>query len=141
MLRRADIGSVPASDSTSSVVVKFAISEPWRYEDATVLAVQGELDLASAPRLKKPLDEALRDPGGGSGVVLDMSDVTFLDSTAFRVLMEVRRRRDRTPLAIVCRSRNVLRVFTIAGFDRAFDVFPTLDQAISYLREEASPRS
>lgn len=139
MLRRPHIATAPEPSAPSSVVMKFAISQPWSADGATVLAVQGELDLASAPRMKKPLDEAMRDCAGG--VVLDMSDVTFMDSTAFRVLTEVRRRRDGTPLAIVCKNRNVLRVFTIAGFDRAFDVCPTLEQAVSHLREEGTSRS
>jgi anti-sigma B factor antagonist len=121
------------------VVVKFALSEPRREGDVTVIGVEGELDLASAPRLKEPLEAALEDPG--CGVVLDMSRVTFMDSTAFRVLSDARRRHEHVPLAISCRNRNVLRIFKIAGFERSFTIHPTLEEAISQVQAEAISRS
>jgi anti-sigma B factor antagonist len=139
MLWRALTGRISEPSQSRSVIVKFAISEPQRHGEVTVLAVQGELDLASAPRLKKPLDELLRDCE--RGVILDLAGVTFMDSTAFSVLTQVRRRRDRTPFAIVCQDPNVLRIFAIAGFDGAFDLCLTLEEALSHLREGAASRA
>jgi anti-sigma B factor antagonist len=144
MAARAD-RATPASPSPSDpsarlpVIVDFAVSEPRRERETTVLAVEGELDLAAAPRLEQPLRSALRE--ADRGVVLDLSGVTFMDSTAFRVLSQAKRRHGHVPLAIVCPRHNVLRIFRIAGIDKDFPLFPTLDEAIAYVREEGPSRS
>lgn len=139
MLRHAHREGAPEASSPDSVIVKFALSEPRREREVTVIGVEGELDLASAPRLKRPLESALADPG--CGVVLDMSRVTFMDSTAFRVLNDARRRHEHVPLAISCENRNVLRIFKIAGFERSFTIHRTLEEAISQVEAEAISRS
>lgn len=139
MLRHAHREAAPEATGPDSVIVKFALSEPRREGEVTVIKVEGELDLASAPRLKEPLESALAD--AGCGVVLDMSRVTFMDSTAFRVLNDARRRHEHVPLAISCENRNVLRIFKIAGFERSFTIHPTLEEAISQVQAEAISRS
>jgi anti-sigma B factor antagonist len=48
----------------------------------TVLAVVGEVDLATAPRLREELMRCLR----GGAVVLDLAGLEFLDSSGVRVL-------------------------------------------------------
>ena len=103
----------------------------------SVVAVTGELDLASAPDLKEMLDATLR---LGGSVVVDLSAATFLDSTALNVLLRASRglgdeggygRR----LAIVCARPNVLRIFEFSGLDSAFAIFPALDDALANVRE------
>jgi anti-anti-sigma factor len=139
VLRHAHRSGAPGATGPDSVIVKFALSEPRRERDVTVIGVEGELDLASAPRLKGPLESALADPG--CGVALEMSRVTFMDSTAFRVLNDAHRRHEHIPLAISCENRNVLRIFKIAGFERSFTIHPTLEEAISQVQAEAISRS
>jgi anti-sigma B factor antagonist len=46
------------------------------------LTLRGELDLGSAPRLERALADA------GDDVVLDLRQLTFMDSTGVRVLLE-----------------------------------------------------
>jgi anti-sigma B factor antagonist len=92
----------------------FAISRRELDEHTSVLTVAGELDLSSAPDLKWALADAL-DMGRGQ-VVVDLSLVTFLDSTALGVLVGVQRRLSSgTQLAIVCADANVLRIFELTG--------------------------
>src|SRR3954471_2336343 len=50
-----------------------------------VLAVSGELDLASAPDVRAAL--ALAASGPGAHLILDLSEVTFIDSTALGTLL------------------------------------------------------
>jgi anti-sigma B factor antagonist len=139
VLRHGHRENASEATASGSVVVKFALSEPRREDEVTVIGIEGELDLASAPRLKEPLESALAE--SGRGVVLDMSGVTFMDSTAFRVLSEARRRHEHVPLAICCHNENVLRIFKIAGFERSFTIHRTLEEAISQVQAEAISRT
>jgi len=55
--------------------------------DGDVVTVRGELDLATAPRLGEEIERRLN----GSDVVLDLSEVPFIDSSGIRVLLEAAR--------------------------------------------------
>jgi anti-anti-sigma regulatory factor len=37
-------------------------------------------------------------------------------------------------LAIVCTNQNVLKIFELSGMDGVFEIFPTLEQALEYVR-------
>ncbi len=102
-----------------------------------VIAVEGELDLSTAPRLKWTLLDALET--GHRLIVLDLSLTTFMDSTALGVLVAAKRKlaaADR--LAIVCPTPDVLRIFEYAGLDEAFAIFPTLDAALAFVGARAA---
>ena len=83
----------------------------------TTLRVAGELDLFTAPELNAALEDVRED------VVLDLAEVTFVDSTGLAVLIAQRRAtRARGILLRVRRPRpNVLRAFEVAGFGPALD--------------------
>ncbi len=99
--------------------------------------MEGELDLATAPRLKWMLVDTLE--AGRTRLVVDLSSVTFLDSTALGVLVGVKRRLDPDArLAIVCAQPAVLKIFEFAGMDGAFEIFPTQDDALAYTRGHAA---
>lgn len=69
----------------------FAINTGLGEWDATIIAVSGELDLASADQL----DEAIRRAEKRATtrwIVVDLEDLSFLDSTGLSVLLEARRR-------------------------------------------------
>jgi anti-sigma B factor antagonist len=103
----------------------------------SVCEVEGELDLSTAPRLKWLLVDALE--AGHSRIVLDLSGVTFIDSTALGVLVSVKRRLgDSGRLAIVCARPNVLKIFEFAGVDGAFAIFPTLEDALAHAEASTS---
>ena len=94
--------------------------------DTTTLRVAGELDLFTAPEL----NAALRDARGD--VVLDLRDVTFVDSTGLAVLVAHRRtcRTRGSVLRIECpTSPNVLRAFALAGFGATLDALGLLEAA------------
>jgi len=96
------------------------------------VAVAGELDLANAPQLKWALLDSLR--LGKTNLVVNLAQVTFIDSTALSVLVSVKRRL--TPsaaMALVCTSEPVLRIISIAGLDGLFDIFPTPEAAHAHL--------
>jgi anti-sigma B factor antagonist len=99
-----------------------------------VISVEGELDLATAPRLKWVLVDQLE--AGHGRLVIDLSDVTFMDSTALGVLVGIKRRLGPDErLAIVCAGSELLTIFEFAGMDGVFAVFPTLEEALAHEQE------
>ena len=55
------------------------------------VALRGDLDVASAPRVEERLVE-LEESGGSPGLVLDLRDLTFIDSTGLSLLINTDRR-------------------------------------------------
>jgi len=105
-------------------------------EDGTgVITATGELDLSTAPRLKWILSEALEE--GSEHIVVDLSGVGFMDSTALGVLLGARRKLDDDRLAVVCSNDHVLQIFRLSGTDRIFAMYPTLDEALAHVRRRA----
>src|SRR6476619_3044239 len=104
-----------------------------------VVAVTGEIDLFTAPELKAALGETLE--SGRSRIVVDLSDTTFLDSTALGVLIgAVKRLRSRDgALVIVNVDQNIAKTFEITGLDQIFTILATRDDAIAALDDAASP--
>jgi anti-sigma B factor antagonist len=118
----------------------FLISQHAIDPHSCVVCVEGELDLATAPRLKTALREMLR--AGFRQVVVDLAQVTFLDSTSLGVLIGVNRSLDvGARMAIVCTHPNVLRIFEFSGLDGTFATFSTFDEALAYVRGNAEPTS
>jgi anti-sigma B factor antagonist len=131
MLKRSDTSASQAAPSP------FAIYKRELDERTTVISVEGELDLSTAPRLKWMLLDALE--AGGGQVVADLSLVTFMDSTALGVLVGVQRKlASDARLAVVCTSENVLQIFEFSGIDSAFAIFPTLDEALAHVRSDVT---
>ena len=62
-----------------------------RADDGTTLRVEGEVDLMTAPSLANAIAEA-EAAGVDSDLTLDLREVTFMDSTGLRVLLEARER-------------------------------------------------
>ena len=56
-----------------------------RREDAPVLVLEGELDIASAPELRRELDDL-----DGDALVLDFTRATFIDSAVLKELLRAR---------------------------------------------------
>lgn len=94
-----------------------------RAHGVTVLTVEGELDSASAPVLQAAL-EGLR---AGSSVILDLSGLTFMDSSGVRLMMvhARRMRQARGALFIRCPSPPVQRVVTLTGIDELIEPHAT----------------
>jgi anti-sigma B factor antagonist len=119
----------PSQQSSSA----FGISQRELEDRTNVISVEGELDLSTAPRLKWMLLDALE--MGCTKLVVDLSLVTFMDSTALGVLVGVNRRLEGgARLAIVCERAAVLKIFEFSGMDGAFAIFPTESEALAYAR-------
>jgi anti-sigma B factor antagonist len=96
--------------------------------DGVVLTVHGELDIATAPDFRERLDEVV--DGGAKRLVLDLSEVAFMDSVAIAAILHARTRLGDGRMAVVIPGGTYTRlVFEIAGLPRCLDVFETLADA------------
>jgi anti-sigma B factor antagonist len=113
--------------------VSFLITRRELADDTSLLSVEGDLDLASAPSLKWALADL--QAAGSRHVVVDLAKVSFIDSTALGVLVGAQRQLDPgVKLAIACAEENVLRIFELTGLDGMFEIVPTLQDALGYVQ-------
>lgn len=121
------------TDSPQSFTGAFGIIQSEPDEQTAVVALEGELDLERAPSLKWALVDAI--DAGKHQLVIDLTQVRFMDSTALSVLVGVNRSLSAgSRMAIVCTNGNVLKIFELSGMDGAFAIFPTLDEALGHVR-------
>jgi anti-sigma B factor antagonist len=78
-----------------------------------LLLVEGEIDAATAPRLLSALNQAVQETA--QSLVVDLSQVGFMDSTGLALLINAYRRlaRRRRGFAVICPPGPLLRVFEI----------------------------
>jgi anti-sigma B factor antagonist len=101
---------------------------------ARVLTLRGELDVSTVPRFKQALRDALDDQPEPR-VLVDLAEVTFIDSTALMTLLGVLRELNRREghLALACSNPTVLRLFEVTPTTETFRIFPTRDGALGHL--------
>ena len=106
-----------------------------------VITVSGEIHVSTAPEFQRRLDAAIS--RGKTAVVLDLSEVEFIDSTGLSVILNGLRRvtRQRGRMALVCTNPTVLRLFEITRLDSTFDIAPTREAAIERVQVEGAGNS
>ncbi len=94
-----------------------------------VIAVSGEIDVATAPLLRESLHGVIA--GGESTIILDLLGVTFLDSTALGVLVGAlkRCREAGGELQVVVADPRIVKIFEITGLTSVFTIADSLDAA------------
>jgi anti-sigma B factor antagonist len=102
--------------------------------DVPIVAVNGEVDVYSAPALKEKINELLE--GGQNTLIVDLSGVGFLDSTGLGALVEARAATTEAggALPLVCSQERILKLFTITGLDGVFTIHATVGDAVAGLR-------
>jgi anti-sigma B factor antagonist len=97
----------------------------------SVVAVRGEVDIHTAPKVQYAIERAAGENGGGA-VVVDMSGVAFMDSTALSTFMRAKDslQEQGTSLRLTAPSKAVERIFNVTGFGEYFEVFPSRRDAI-----------
>lgn len=111
----------------------FTVSSERLADDLGVVSVGGEVDIFTAPRLKQCLVELL--DSGVRNVAVDLSEVTFIDSTALGVLIGGVRRVHSVDgtMTFVVVTRPVQRVLGVTGLDRIFSIHATRAEALKAL--------
>src|SRR4051794_4756008 len=114
------IRAMSAMSSVSvSEVGRFEV-RTWPDRERVILAVAGELDLASVGALRAALNEVLA--AGWENIVLDLRELTFIDSTGLSLLLKAERaaRHADARFAIVDGSPAVARLLELVGLSDHF---------------------
>ena len=117
--------------------MEFAV-EHREEKGLTVVEISGEIDVFTSPRLREELLGVIE--GGGLHLVIDLSEVTFLDSTGLGVLVGVYHRlraRDGS-MSFAGVGDRVRRVFRVTQLTKIFMLHPSVDDAIAAHRAQAS---
>ena len=101
--------------------------------DCFVVAAGGELDLDTAERLREKLADALE--LGGRRILVDLTGVCFMESTALGVLVDTAKvlRSSGGQMVLVADDPRVTRVIEIAGMRRVFRIASSLPEAVQEL--------
>jgi anti-anti-sigma factor len=96
-----------------------------------VVHASGEIDVVASPELDAAIS-TLVDKGAPT-VIVDFSDVTFIDSTCLNTLVIGLKRCDAagSALRLVVSNPTIEKVFKITSLDSAFSIFDTLDSAVA----------
>lgn len=98
-------------------------------DDFSVVEVSGELDVYTAPVLEESLGELI--DARRINIVVDLSAVTFMDSTGLGLLIKALKwtREHDGALRIVADSEKILKVFRVTGLDTVLSIHDTLAAA------------
>ena len=97
----------------------------------SVLAVSGEVDVATVPRLREQLHGLVAQ--GSNKIVVDLDSVDFLNSTGLGVLVGAlkRVRSNDGELSLVCTQPRIRKVFEVTGLTKVFSLYDSVDEAVA----------
>ncbi len=100
------------------------------YSDVMVIELHGEVDGDITEPLKDTVAEAMA--GGRTRLVLDMSDVSGVDSLGLELLLWIRQycRQNRTQLRLAGLDENCDKILEITGLQTEFDRHAELAEAV-----------
>jgi anti-sigma B factor antagonist len=101
-------------------------------DETTVVNVAGEIDMETGPAFQEGLMHALG--AGRSGLIVDLSQATFLDSAALTSLVncfDSLRRQGGGRLVIVATDARMRALFDVARLERDFEIFETRADAVA----------
>lgn len=99
--------------------------------DCTVIVVNGEVDVYTAPKLREQLVDLV--DAGWYHLVVDLENVGFLDSTGLGVLVGglKRVRSHDGSLRLVCTQERILKIFRITGLTKVFPIHDSVAAAMA----------
>jgi anti-sigma B factor antagonist len=105
-----------------------------RHRGFTVLSPRGDLDVATAERLREAVTDTL--VAGDLDVMVDLAEVEFIDSTGLGALVGGRRRALALngSFALVCADDHLLEVFRVTGLDKVLAIAGSVQEATAGAR-------
>jgi anti-sigma B factor antagonist len=122
----ADPSAAPYPDPLGArLTVGTATFGPW-----SVITATGEVDLSSASQLREAVTGYLA--ADRVDLVVDLTAVTFLDSTGLGLLVGAAKRSRNAggSLRVVCDNPRVLRLLRITGLDKTLPLYPDLESVV-----------
>jgi ABC-type transporter Mla MlaB component len=84
-----------------------------------LIVASGELDVQSVPELRERLAEAT--DGGAKRIVVDLAEVSFIDSLSLSAL-------------VGARKKYVRLILQATGLEQVLDIFETRDDAVAFVQ-------
>lgn len=96
--------------------------------DVLVYQIIGEINISTSPELKKQFDKQ-----SNKKTVVDLSKVTYIDSSGLATLVEMLKKTKGQggSLGLAGMSEKVRSLFEITKLDKLFSIFPNAEQAVS----------
>ncbi|MGB9738486.1 STAS domain-containing protein [Chloroflexus sp.] len=107
--------------------------KPRTVGNVSVLAIEGRFDANTAPPVQHWLEQATTAPR--ARVLVDLSETTFVDSTALATLVSAMKRCQQVQgeFALCGLRRPVLMIFELTRLDKAFNIFVDAEHALNVL--------
>ena len=101
-----------------------------RAADRVVVSLEGDLDMANAPRLQSTIEQAATD--GDLMLVLDLQRLRFMDSTGLRLVLWARDRCQESDrqFALTPGSQQVQRLLSVSGAGEHLRIIPSADDLL-----------
>ncbi|MEV0528792.1 STAS domain-containing protein [Streptomyces sp. NPDC050439] len=99
------------------------IVEQYTSEGSWVVVVRGDLDMDTVPALREAMERAA---SALPVLILDVSEVSFADSTALNLLLRIHQT---TTLRIAAAPAQMLRMLEVTGTDQVLNLYPSTEQA------------
>jgi anti-sigma B factor antagonist len=110
-------------------------------EHSYLISLAGDFDLHAGPEFERRVLEALG--RGALELLIDLSEVSLIDSTTIGILMRTRKRI--APIGgrvvVVTSNRNILRLFEITALDRMFEIYSRRTDALEEINGNAGHRA
>jgi len=116
-------------DDTVSPLREPPVREIKSREGAVVVVLAGEIDLYNADEVRTALAAAIA--GKATRIVVDMSAVEFVDSTALGVLIEANSKAGPGGLRLAAPQVSTRRTLQVSGLDRRLRVHDDVDDALA----------
>jgi anti-sigma B factor antagonist len=97
----------------------------------TCVRLNGEIDIVVELHLRASLDELIRE--GHNRLLVDLSDVTFIDSAGLGVLLDTAKQLRRGRFAVACPNKSMRGMFELVGLNLLFSVDESVDEALHHL--------
>jgi anti-sigma B factor antagonist len=113
------------------------ISEPVTKGDFSIVSLPEEIDLANASEVLEALLSTIN--RGGTHLVVDAGDVTFIDSSGLNALIRARERTESMDgsFHLVAPSHRLIRLLEISRLDRVLRRVDTVDEAVTCLADQS----
>jgi anti-anti-sigma factor len=105
-----------------------------QHDAGPVVRIAGEIDLSNSDSLRSEIVETV--PHEAHGLVLDLTETTYLDSSGVRLLFDLAERlqaRRQRLVLVVAEAALVRRVVVLTKLDDAVPLLPALDEALEAL--------
>jgi anti-sigma B factor antagonist len=130
ILIRATGGPMSKDTMDEARAVISAETPDW---PGALIVARGELDVQSVADLRARLNEAI--DAGNKKVVIDLAQVSFIDSLSLSALVAARRRiGDDGRLALVAVHEYVRLILQATGLEQVLDVFETREDAVAFVQ-------